>query len=47
MSRFNDPTNLKDMLSHAREAVDLLGKVRREELGHNRVLQLALTREVF
>ena len=32
------------MLSHAREAVDLLGKTDREQLEDNRTLQLALTR---
>jgi uncharacterized protein with HEPN domain len=32
------------MLSHAREAVDLLGKTNRERLEDNRTLQLALTR---
>jgi len=46
MSRHDDQVSLKDMLSHAREAADLLGDARREELGRNRVLQLALTRLV-
>jgi uncharacterized protein with HEPN domain len=32
------------LLSHAREAVELLGKTGREELGRDRVMQLALTR---
>ncbi|MCD6364995.1 MAG: DUF86 domain-containing protein [Planctomycetes bacterium] len=34
------------MLSHSREAVELLGDSPREELGRNRVVQLALTRLV-
>lgn len=46
MSRHDDQVSLKDMLSHAREAADLLGDARREELERNRVLQLALTRLV-
>ena len=44
MSRRDDPTSLKDMLHHAREAVELLGNASREELAENRVMQLALTR---
>ena len=43
MSRHDDRVSLKDMLSHAREAVELLGNASREELGHNRMMQLALT----
>ncbi len=46
MSKYDDQVSLRDMLSHAREAVDLLGRSSREELGHDRVLQLALTRLV-
>jgi len=46
MSKHDDLLSLKDMLSHAREAVDLLGNASREELGRNRVMQLALTRLV-
>ncbi|MEE8390665.1 MAG: HepT-like ribonuclease domain-containing protein [Anaerolineae bacterium] len=46
MSKHDDQTSLKDMLSHAREAVELLGSASREELGRNRVMQLALTRLV-
>jgi uncharacterized protein with HEPN domain len=34
------------MLSHVREAADLLCDASREELGRNRVMQLALTRLV-
>ena len=34
------------MLSHANEAVELLGVMDREELGRTRVMQLALTRLV-
>ena len=46
MSMRDDRVSLKDMLSHAVEAVELLGGASREELGRNRVLQLALTRLV-
>ena len=46
MSKHSDQTHLKDMLSHALEAVDLLGDTDRESLAQNRVLQLALTRVV-
>jgi len=46
MSKHDDRVSHRDMLSHAREAVDLLGDGSREELGGNRVLQLALTRLV-
>lgn len=46
MSKGDDSLSLKDMLSHAREAVELLGNSSREELGRNRVIQLALTRLV-
>lgn len=46
MSRRDDRASLKDMLSHAREAVKLLGDASREELGRNRVMQLALTQLV-
>jgi len=46
MSKGDDSLSLKDMLSHAREAVELLGNSSREELGRNRVMQLALTRLV-
>jgi len=33
MSKRDDRVSLKDMLSHAREAVELLGDASREELG--------------
>ena len=46
MSKHDDRVSLKDMLSHAREAVDILGTTGREELGCDRVMQLALTRLV-
>ena len=46
MSRHDDHTSIGDMLSHAREAVDLLGKTNREQLEDSRILQLALTRLV-
>ena len=44
MSRREDRVSINDMLDHAREAVDLLGDIGREELREDRVLQLALTR---
>jgi uncharacterized protein with HEPN domain len=46
MSRRDDQASLKDMLRHAREAVELLGSASREALAGNRVVQLALTRLV-
>lgn len=46
MSRRDDATGLRDMLDHAREAVELLGDADREALAGNRVMQLALTRLV-
>ena len=46
MTQRDDATSLADMLSHAREAHDLLGSCARGELARNRVLQLALTRLV-
>jgi uncharacterized protein with HEPN domain len=46
MSRHDDNVSIKDMLGHAREAVELLGDATREDLQRNRVLQLALTRLV-
>ena len=46
MSRHDDQVSFKDMLSHAREAVDLLGDSSREDLARGRVMQLALTRLV-
>jgi uncharacterized protein with HEPN domain len=46
MSKHDDQISLKDMLSHAREAVELLGDATRKELQHDRVMQLALTRLV-
>jgi len=46
MSMHDDAVSLKDMLGHAREAVELLGDMERENLAENRVLQLALTRLV-
>lgn len=44
MSRRDDHTSIGDMLSHAREAVDLLRKTNREQFEGNRTLQFALTR---
>ncbi len=46
MSKRDDVIVIKDMLDHAREAVELLGDAGREDLGKNRVMQLALTRLV-
>lgn len=46
MSKRDDRVSLHDMLSHAEEAVDLLGDTSREALLRKRVLQLALTRLV-
>lgn len=46
MSERDDRTSLQDMLSHAREAMELLEEQNRSSLGQNRVLQLALTRLV-
>jgi len=43
MSSRDDRISLKDMLSHANEAVVILGERSREELGCDRVMQLALT----
>ncbi len=43
MSKRDDWVSIKDMLSHAQEAVELLGEASREELGRDRVMQLALT----
>jgi uncharacterized protein with HEPN domain len=45
MSKHDDQVSLRDMLSHACEAVELLGDSSREELGQNRVMQSpAITR---
>ena len=44
MSRHDDQVSLKDMLEHAKEAIEILGDTSREELADNRVIQLALTR---
>jgi uncharacterized protein with HEPN domain len=46
MSKHDDQKSLNAMLDHAREAIGLLGNASREELGRNRVVQLALTRLV-
>ena len=46
MSKHDDGVSLKDRLGHAHEAMELLGDANREELGGNRVMQLALTRLV-
>ena len=46
MSRCDDHTSIEDMLSHARETMDLLGETNRERREDNRTLQLALTRLV-
>ncbi len=44
MSKRDDQVSLKDMLSHACKAVELLGKTGRENLERDRTMQLALTR---
>ena len=46
MSKYDDKVSLNDMLSHATEAVELLGGSSREEFSADRMLQLALTRLV-
>ncbi len=46
MTRHDDRVSLEDMLNHSHEAVELLGDLGREELGRNRVMQLALTQLV-
>ncbi|MFH0779125.1 MAG: hypothetical protein V2A71_10960 [Candidatus Eisenbacteria bacterium] len=46
MSKREDRVGLKDMLSHAEEAVELLGDAGRDGLMGDRVKQLALTRLV-
>jgi uncharacterized protein with HEPN domain len=46
MSMRDDAVSIRDMISHAREAVELLGDRNREVFGNDRVLQLALTRLV-
>ena len=46
MSRRDNRVGIEDMLSHASEAVDLLGEVSLEQLAGNRVMQLALTQLV-
>lgn len=42
----DDAVRLRDMLVHAREAVEILGETPREEFAANRVLSLALVRLV-
>jgi len=44
MSKHDAQVSLRDMLDNALEAVELLGNSSREELGNNRMMQLALTR---
>ena len=46
MSRRDDAVFLVDMLNHAREAVDLLGKASLDELKRDRVTELALRKLV-
>lgn len=46
MSMHEDRVSLGDMLRHGREAVALLGGAPPEDLGRDRVLELALTRLV-
>lgn len=44
MSKHDEQIYLRDMLDHAAEAVELLGDSSKEDLGNNRMMQLALTR---
>jgi uncharacterized protein with HEPN domain len=44
MSKHEEQICLRDMLDHAGEAVELLGASTKEDLGNNRMMQLALTR---
>jgi uncharacterized protein with HEPN domain len=46
MTLHDDRVSLTDMLNHSREAAELLGGLSLEDLGRNRVIQLALTRLV-
>lgn len=46
MSRRDDRVSLLDMLNHAREAVDLLGGASPDDLGEDRILELALRKLV-
>ena len=46
MTQRDDYVSIKDMLDHSREAIDVLGGLSRDDLGRNRVVQLALTRLV-
>ena len=46
MSKRDARVGLKDMLKHAREALELLGDSSRDDLARDRVRQLALTRLV-
>ncbi len=46
MSTRDDQVSIKDMLSYAVEATEMLGGESREELKRNRKMQLALTRLV-
>jgi len=46
MSMRDDTVILKDMLTHAREAVALLGDTSREDIWKRRVQQLALVQPI-
>jgi len=46
MTKRDEHVSLKDMLIHAQEAADIMGSLSREELAHDRLRQLALTRLV-
>jgi uncharacterized protein with HEPN domain len=46
MTRHDDGIRLRHMLEHAQEAIDLAQGKRREDLGADRMLELALTRLV-
>jgi uncharacterized protein with HEPN domain len=46
MTRHDDPTSLRHMLDHAREAVEMAAGRAREDLRQDRMLELALVRLV-
>jgi len=46
MTRHDDPTSLRHMLDHAREAVQMAAGRRRNDLKQDRMLELALVRLV-
>jgi len=44
MSVDDDRTRMQHMLDHAREAISVMAGYQRDDLNHNRILQLALVR---